>query len=126
MLKSSRFRIAAGLIALPALAVVAGVGVGVGVIRDIERKLPAPPEPVAVATSPVVLDRSDRLLRPFTIADGRWRLPVEKADVDQRFFDMLIAYEDRRFLEHDGVDNRALVRAAGAGMAYPLPREAQV
>ena len=36
-----------------------------------------------------------------------------KADVDQRFLEFLIAYEDRRFAEHDGVDCTALVRAAG-------------
>ena len=50
---------------------------------------------------------------PFTTADGRWRLPVTRAEVDPRFIDMLIAYEDRRFAEHDGIDWRAMLRAAG-------------
>ena len=35
--------------------------------------------------SPVVLDRNDRLLRAFTMADGRWRLPATHDDVDPRF-----------------------------------------
>ena len=86
---------------------------GLAHIRDLESRLPEPTAPAEVATSTVVLDRDGRLLRPFTIADGRWRLPVTKDDVDQRFLDFLIAYEDRRFAEHDGVDWHALVRAAG-------------
>ena len=53
------------------------------------------------------------LLRPFTIADGRWRLPVTMAEVDPRFLDMLIAYEDRHFAEHDGIDWPSMLRAAG-------------
>jgi penicillin-binding protein 1C len=36
----------------------------------------------AVPTSPLVLDRHGRLLRAFTVADGRWRLPVTLAEVD--------------------------------------------
>jgi penicillin-binding protein 1C len=108
----SRLRIAAGLAVLTTL-IVAGAAATLDAIGDIERHLPAPPAPEEVATSPVVLDRKDRLLRPFTIADGRWRLPVGKAEVDSHFLDMLIAYEDRRFYAHDGIDRRALVRAAG-------------
>ena len=35
---------------------------------------------------------------PTRRADGRWRLPVgASSDVDPRFLDMLLAYEDRRF-----------------------------
>ncbi|MYZ50533.1 penicillin-binding protein 1C, partial [Rhizobiales bacterium L72] len=66
---------------------------------------PAPP------VSAVVLDRSDRLLRAFPVADGRWRLPVEPADVDPRFLRMLLGYEDRGFERHRGVEIRALARA---------------
>ena len=60
-----------------------------------------------------MVDRDNRLLRPFTIADGRWRLPVTRDQVDPRFLEMLIGYEDRRFKEHGGVDYEALLRAAG-------------
>ena len=65
------------------------------------------------ATSPLVLDRNGRLLRPFTVDGGRWRLPVDLAAVDPRFVAMLLAFEDRRFREHAGVDLGALLRAAG-------------
>ena len=54
---------------------------------------------------PIVVDRDGRLLRPFTIADGRWRLPVDAGPTSTRTSStMLIGYEDRRFAEHDGVD----------------------
>jgi penicillin-binding protein 1C len=62
--------------------------------------------------SPRVTDRNGRLLRAYTTNDGRWRLPARIADVDPRFFELLFAYEDRRFREHHGVDALALVRAA--------------
>ncbi|HRD78298.1 MAG TPA: transglycosylase domain-containing protein, partial [Hyphomicrobiaceae bacterium] len=64
-------------------------------------------------TSVAVLDREDRLLRAFTTADGRWRLPVEVGDVDPRYLAMLIAFEDKRFWSHPGVDPMAMTRAAG-------------
>ena len=63
--------------------------------------------------STVVVDRDGRLLRPFTLPDGRWRLPATTHDVDPRYLAMLVAYEDGRFYEHRGVDLRALLRAAG-------------
>ena len=61
--------------------------------------------------STTVVDRDGRLLRPFTLPDGRWRLPATTHDVDPRYLAMLIAYEDGRFYEHNGVDLRALLRA---------------
>ncbi len=67
---------------------------------------------LAVPTSALVLDRAGRLLRPFTVAGGRWRMPVDLAEVDPRLIAMLLAFEDRRFRSHAGVDPRALARAA--------------
>ena len=103
---------------LGAAAFAGGVVLSLGLaafhtIADIEAKLPPLPAVADIATSTIVVDRNGRLLRPFTIADGRWRLPVTVGDVDPQFIDMLIAYEDRRFHEHDGVDLWAMARAAG-------------
>jgi len=67
---------------------------------------------LGVPTSTVVLDREDRLLRPFTVDGGRWRLPLDPAAVDPRFVALLLAVEDRRFYAHPGVDPLALARAA--------------
>ena len=61
--------------------------------------------------STVVVDRDGRLLRPFTMANGRWRLPATMHEVDPRYLAMLVAYEDGRFYQHDGLDIRALIRA---------------
>jgi penicillin-binding protein 1C len=106
-------RVVAGIaLLLLFLTVLAGLAL-VETMRDLENRYAAPKDIQVFQTSRVVLDRSDRLLRPFTIANGRWRLPVTKADVDPHFLDMLVAYEDKRFYSHEGVDFRALARAAG-------------
>lgn len=65
------------------------------------------------ARSTIVTDRNGKLLRPFVMADGRWRMPIKAAEVDPRYLAMLIAYEDKRFYAHHGVDPAALLRAAG-------------
>ncbi|HTJ01381.1 MAG TPA: penicillin-binding protein 1C [Methylovirgula sp.] len=67
----------------------------------------------AARSSPTVVDRNGTLLRAFTMPDGRWRLPAKVGDVDPRFVAMLLAYEDRRFYQHHGVDPEAILRAAG-------------
>lgn len=67
--------------------------------------------------STVVVDRDGRLLRAFTTADGRWRLPARTQDVDPRFLAMLVAYEDARFRTHSGVDPLAMLRALGQALA---------
>ncbi len=103
-----------GYAAAGATAVVlAGLVGGFLLVRHIEATLPPPLDPARIPTSTLVVDRDGRLLRPFTTADGIWRLPVAEADVDPRFLKMLIGYEDRRFAEHHGVDYRALLRAVG-------------
>lgn len=67
--------------------------------------------------SRLVVDREGRLLRPFTTAEGLWRLPIDVGDVDPRFLAMLKAYEDRRFDSHVGVDPLAVLRAGVQMMA---------
>ena len=67
---------------------------------------------LTVQTSDEVLDRDGDLLRAYTVADGRWRLAVDPAQVDPFFVTLLLAYEDKRFYQHGGVDPRALARAA--------------
>ena len=80
------------------------------------------PEPLALAAantlSLTVVDRNDRLLRAYTTPSGRWRLPCEPAQVDERYLAMLIALEDRRFFSHHGVDALALLRAVWQLVRY--------
>jgi penicillin-binding protein 1C len=62
--------------------------------------------------SAVVVDRNGQVLRPYATGDGRWRLPATVESVDPRFIAALVAYEDKRFFDHRGVDLSALARAA--------------
>ncbi|MBB4567657.1 penicillin-binding protein 1C [Rhizobium leucaenae] len=70
-----------------------------------------PPLDKAGIVSPEVLDANGELLRAFATPEGRWRLKTDVADVDPQFLRMLVAYEDRRFYDHHGVDPVALGRA---------------
>lgn len=79
-------------------------------LRALDHAYP-PPLPSRSVYSVEVVDRDGALLRAFAAADGRWRLPVSLDDVDPEFVQLLIAYEDRRFYEHHGVDPLALARA---------------
>ncbi len=94
-----------GLVALPLI--------GWGALEIAIRQLPKLDMARASERSTVVVDREGRLLRPFVMADGRWRMPVSLDEVDPRYIEMLVAYEDRRFYGHAGVDPLALARAAG-------------
>ncbi|MGZ5874172.1 MAG: penicillin-binding protein 1C [Bradyrhizobium sp.] len=71
------------------------------------------PLPQAREVSTTIVDRNGKLLRAYAMADGRWRLPVNaKTGVDPTYLKLLLAYEDRRFRIHAGVDPLALSRAA--------------
>ncbi len=73
-----------------------------------------------VAHSTEVLDRNGALLRAYTVEDGRWRLSVARSDVDPLLVEMLLAYEDKRFHQHPGMDviamgGRAVAQAVWNG-----------
>ncbi|RYE79405.1 MAG: hypothetical protein EOP19_20220 [Hyphomicrobiales bacterium] len=85
---------------------------GLAVLRDVRATLPPTPDLARLSVSTEVVDHDGKLLRPFTTAGGRWRLPVEIGQVDRRFIDMLLAYEDQHFAEHRGIDWRGMLRAA--------------
>ena len=63
------------------------------------------------ARSQEVLAADGSLLRLFAVENGRLRQTVSLDEVDPLFIDMLLAYEDRRFFDHSGVDFFALTRA---------------
>ncbi|MEW9918114.1 penicillin-binding protein 1C [Marimonas sp. MJW-29] len=96
------------------LALVLALGMGAG-LRDAFDTWVAKTEvpPVLVETSVEVRDRHGTLMRVFPVEDGRVRLNFALADVDPDFLSMLIAYEDKRFYRHAGVDPWAALRAAG-------------
>jgi penicillin-binding protein 1C len=63
--------------------------------------------------SAVLFARDGTLLGARIAADGQWRFP-DLGTVPTRFSTALIAYEDRRFFEHPGVDPLAIARAIRA------------
>lgn len=72
--------------------------------------------PLIPALSTEVRDRDGGLLRVYTVENGRWRMAVMPETVDPLYRKVLLAYEDRRFDTHPGVDARAMLRAAGQAL----------
>lgn len=99
------------VVAVLSVCVVASA-IGYGIARQTFAEIGPLSLTDAQALSVTVVDREDRLLRPFTTADGRWRLPIEPNDVDPHYLAILMAFEDRRFYAHHGIDGHAIVRAA--------------
>ena len=71
-----------------------------------------PPLGRDLEVSTLVLDRNGKLLRAYLTSDRRWRLPATRDQVDPIYLEALLAYEDKRFFSHRGVDPLALLRAA--------------
>jgi len=61
-------------------------------------------------TSYVIDDAGGQLLGASIAADGQWRFPPN-AEVPEKFKQCIIAFEDKRFMQHPGVDLLALSRA---------------
>ncbi len=59
-----------------------------------------------------VLAMDGRPLRAFAGIDGVWRTPVTIEEVSPLYIDALLAYEDRWFWQHPGINPAAIVRAA--------------
>ncbi|WP_299845390.1 penicillin-binding protein 1C [uncultured Roseovarius sp.] len=72
--------------------------------------------PLISETSVEIRDRNGQMLRVYTVADGRWRLASGPGQTDAAYLDMLIAYEDKRFYQHAGVDFWALLRAGAQAL----------
>ncbi len=79
------------------------------------------PLDAAASSSRLVLDRDGHLLRAFTTPDGRWRLGAKPEEVSATYLSLLMAFEDRRFWKHPGVDPLALGRAVLQTVRYGRP-----
>ncbi|WP_454917451.1 penicillin-binding protein 1C [Xanthobacter sediminis] len=110
---SRPFPLAARLAAVTALALALIGGGAVAGLAGLKGAAPPAPRP---GVSREVVDREGRLLRPFALPDGRWRLAATVEDVDPRLVALLEAYEDKRFSDHGGIDPVALARAAWQGL----------
>ncbi len=79
---------------------------------------PVPSRERAASISQLVLAEDGQILRCYLTSDGKWRLTVSPAEVSRDYLDTLIAYEDRRFYQHGGVDIFALMRVAVQTVRY--------
>ncbi|MES2899076.1 MAG: penicillin-binding protein 1C [Pseudomonadota bacterium] len=59
----------------------------------------------------VVVARDGSPLRGWPDADGVWRIPVAPGQVSPLYLDALLAYEDRWFHYHPGINPAAMLRA---------------
>jgi len=75
------------------------------------RQMDPPPLDFAATSSQTISDRNGHLLRAFTTKDGRWRLNLMPEKVSPHYLKILLAYEDKRFYDHGGVDTIAMARA---------------
>ena len=100
------------------LAVILAVNGAGFTLTEVLRRMGPVPLGESLAYSTLVVDARGKLLRPFITRDGYWRLPVTADEVDPRFLAMLIAYEDKRFFSHGGVDPRALLRAVWQALRH--------
>ncbi|MFA0465408.1 penicillin-binding protein 1C [Vibrio breoganii] len=65
-----------------------------------------------------VLSAEGETLRQFADSNGTFRIPVKVGDVSPTYLDSLLAYEDKRFYSHSGVDVRSLLRAVYQRVRY--------
>jgi penicillin-binding protein 1C len=77
-----------------------------------------PPLGQGLTFSTLVVDRDGEVLRAYLTPEGRWRLPATRESVDPRFLALLLAYEDKRFFAHRGIDPLALGRAFAQLIAH--------
>jgi penicillin-binding protein 1C len=68
-------------------------------------------------SSTLVFDGKGRLLRAFTSSDDMWRVRTSLQDISPVLRKFQLAYEDRWFYWHPGVNPLALVRAVGQNLA---------
>lgn len=93
------------------LGVATAAAIGAVALDRLDHAYPPPLDPPAQSRE--VIDREGRLLRAYAAPDGRWRMAVALDAVDPALLRMLVAYEDRRFWDHQGVDPLAALRALG-------------
>ena len=72
-----------------------------------------PPLPDRHDISTLVVARDGTPLRAFADRNGIWRYPTTPARVSPLYLQALLAYEDRWFWRHPGVNPVALLRAGG-------------
>jgi len=98
-----------------ALVLLAGAGAAAAVVAWLQfAPLPAPVRRPAWARA--VFAENGELLDVRIAADGQWRLPVSPSEMSGKYVRAVLAFEDRRFFFHPGLDPLALARAFVANL----------
>ncbi len=63
-------------------------------------------------SSKLLFDKDGKLLYASLNSEDKWRFKSDLKDIDPLFIKMLIAFEDKKFYSHKGVDFLALLRAS--------------
>lgn len=82
----------------------------------IDRLFPLPQEKLDPPSSTLLLDKDGSLLRAFLAPDEMWRLRVESDEISPLLKEATLAYEDRHFRYHPGVNPISILRAAVANV----------
>lgn len=82
-----------------------------GLVAALALSLCIPPDLAPTNASIAVQAANGTLLRAFPAPDAQIRLPITSDEVDPNFLRLLIAFEDKRFYRHWGVDPQAMARA---------------
>jgi penicillin-binding protein 1C len=64
-------------------------------------------------TSKVITFNNNTIMYATTNKTSKWRFDVDLEKIDPQYLQLLIAYEDRRFYSHYGIDPLAMFRAVG-------------
>jgi penicillin-binding protein 1C len=83
---------------------------GIALLLLVDRLFP-PRLPTGSASGMVINADDGRPLRAFPGEGGVWRMPVAIEDVSPLYIDALLAYEDRWFWQHPGINPAAFMRA---------------
>ena len=87
---------------LATAGVALAVGFGIFGLDRLDKAYP-PPLPQSLEISKEMVDRDGALLRAFATSDGFWRFKADRGQIDSDLVKMLVAYEDKRFFEHNFV-----------------------
>lgn len=95
--------------------IVVGVAI-VGVAVLVDRIFPLPTGKLNPPSSTLLLDKEGNLLRAFLAPDDMWRLRVESDEISTLLKQAVLAFEDRHFAYHPGVNLISIARAAIANL----------
>lgn len=103
-----RYKVPAALLLLPALPVLC--------FLLLDFLFPLPPEKLAPPGSTIVSDRNGELMRVFLAPDDMWRIRLEGDEISDNLKRAVLAFEDRYFYWHPGINPISIVRAAYANL----------